>query len=93
MSGHTGKMTSEAIAERGPRMVLYQIVSKRRDRGMLVIARYGQSPFTDRKAEVFNFSFAQIARSYSLSYLMRVAFGNLNLMADAKPDTRMGINS
>lgn len=74
MAGTTGKMTREAIAARGPRMVLHRINLPSGDIGY-VVSRYGQqnSPFSDSKSKVLMCDFEQYARSYTLTYLMRIA--------------------
>jgi len=60
MAGNTGKMTREQIRLRGPRMVLGRFLSN----GELFIFIEGQTPVD---------SYAVIARSYSRSYLERIA--------------------
>lgn len=63
MSGNTGKMTAEALAIRGPRMVL---------------ARVGRSLVIYRERECpIKVPFSVLAKSYSLSYLRKVGKGNL----------------
>jgi hypothetical protein len=62
MAGNSGKMTNEAIAARGPRMVLA------RTRFGLVIYREGQPAICE--------PFYVLAKSYSLSYLRKVGKGN-----------------
>ena len=62
MAGNSGKMTNEALAARGPRMVLARAA------GTLVIYREGQP--------VIRGPFSVLARSYSLSYLRKVGKGN-----------------
>ena len=62
MAGNTGKMTREAIAARGPRMVLAHDLNSN-DLGKLVYYREDQKPAG---------KFAEIARSYSMSYLKRL---------------------
>lgn len=78
MAGSTGKMTKAAIRERGPRMVLYKIAlggafTSRRSASMLVVARLGISPFSNKAIDC---NLRILARSYSKSYLLRVAQGN-----------------
>lgn len=75
MAGSTGKMTREAIKARGPRMGLYKIFSPKRDSFMLIILRFGSSPFTDRNASILQCNMIILARSYSLPYLMSIAKG------------------
>jgi|HubBroStandDraft_1064217.scaffolds.fasta_scaffold594659_2 hypothetical protein len=70
MAGNSGKMTNEAIAARGPRMVLARLY--RQGWNMLVIYREGQEPFNDGRQHV-----GVLAKSYSLSYLKKVGRGNL----------------
>ena len=70
MAGNSGKMTNEAIAARGPRMVLARLCNTK-GVGMLVIYREGQEPFKHGTVWV-----GVLARSYSLSYLRRVGKGN-----------------
>jgi len=67
MAGNSGKMTNEAIAARGPRMVLARV-----NNSWLVIYREGQPCINYRKVT----SMSVLARSYSLSYLRRVGKGN-----------------
>jgi len=69
MAGNSGKMTNEAIAARGPRMVLARLY--RQGWNMLVVYREGQEPFKDGTVWV-----GVLAKSYSLSYLKRVGKGN-----------------
>lgn len=76
MSGCTGKMTREAIKVRGPRLVLYKVFNPKRDASMLLISRFGQSPFTERKVSILQCNIFIVARSYSLSYLRKVAAAN-----------------
>lgn len=64
MAGCTGKMTREAIAARGSRMVLARVM------GRLMIWKHGAEPFS---RSVIRYT---LAESYSLSYLQRVAKGN-----------------
>jgi len=71
MAGNSGKMTNEAIAARGPRMVLARVV-KGIGRSWLVIYREGQPTVRLRDG----MSLSVLARSYSLSYLKRVGKGN-----------------
>ena len=66
MAGNTGKMTREAIAARGPRMVLARPLDSN-DLGALVYYREDQKPAG---------RFAEIARSYSMSYLKRLEKAN-----------------
>jgi len=70
MAGNSGKMTNEAIAARGPRMVLARLCTTK-GLNMLVIYRDGQEPFIEGKQWV-----GVLARSYSLSYLRKVGKGN-----------------
>lgn len=65
MAGNTGKMTREALAARGPRMVLARVG------GGLVIFREWQEPF--RTGTIYSV----LAKSYTLSYLKRLREGNL----------------
>jgi hypothetical protein len=63
MAGNSGKMTNEALAARGPRMVL---------------ARVGRSLVIYRERECpIKVPFSVLAKSYSLGYLLRVGKGNL----------------
>jgi len=70
MAGNSGKMTNEAIAARGPRMVLARLY--RQGWNMLVVYREGQEPFR-YESRCWHFV---LAKSYSLSYLKRVGKGN-----------------
>jgi hypothetical protein len=63
MAGNSGKMTNEALAARGPRMVLARVGRS------LVIYREGQPCIRG--------PFSVLAKSYSLGYLRRVGKGNL----------------
>jgi hypothetical protein len=69
MAGNSGKMTNEAIAARGPRMVLARV--HRQGWSMLIIYREGQEPW--RHLQCWHFV---LAKSYSLSYLRKVGRGN-----------------
>lgn len=64
MSGNTGKMTTDAIRARGPRLVLGQV------QGRLVIYREGE---TFRDANGIQHIPAVLAKSYTKSYLRRLA--------------------
>jgi hypothetical protein len=68
MAGRTGKMTAEALAARGPRMVLGE-VRLPNDRSFVVIYREGQEPFRsgDNSFRLFTW-----AKSYTLSYLLKI---------------------
>jgi hypothetical protein len=88
MSGRTGKLTTEALEARGPRMVLTQANTGTEETGsMMVIYKEGFEPFVQfrtgsfmtRLANGLTVYFGILARSYTLSYLMRVARGNRNL--------------
>lgn len=74
MAGNTGKMTNEAIAERGPRMLLTEAREGTRTVGV-VIHREGsecfrRSGFTKlRHATVRHYVWS---KSYSISYLIKV---------------------
>lgn len=73
MSGRTGKLTREALAARGPRMVLTILVNQSGLRQQ-IIHRDRQWPVIfDKHPYVSSYL---IAKSYSLSYLLRVAKGN-----------------
>jgi hypothetical protein len=63
MSGRTGKMTAEALRERGPRMVLARDLDSN-DLFNLVYFREDQQPAG---------RFAVVAKSYSMNYLKRIA--------------------
>jgi hypothetical protein len=63
MSGRTGKMTAEALEARGPRMVLARDLDSK-DLFKLVYFREDQQPAG---------RFAVVAKSYSMSYLRKVA--------------------
>jgi hypothetical protein len=69
MSGRTGKMTAEALAARGPRMVLGE-VRMPNDRSFVVIYREDAPPFIPGNYRLFTWS-----KSYTLSYLLRIARG------------------
>lgn len=77
MSGRTGKLTAEALRERGPRMVLCR---GDHDNGssIKVIFREGQEPFESGGADFMRrdsngfISFGRIAQSYTLAYLLRI---------------------
>lgn len=69
MAGNTGKMTREALAARGPRMVLARVGASGQTYRGLVIYREGQCPI--------RVPFSVLAKSYSLSYLRKVGKGNL----------------
>lgn len=64
MSGRTGKMTAEAIEERGPRFVL----ARRRDNGKMFYYSEGQENMVVQHSVV--------AVSYSKSYLSRLESAN-----------------
>lgn len=64
MSGNTGKMTRDAIAKRGPRKVLILVYDE--GKPVFLIAMEGQEPKMGRI----------LARSYSESYLNRIAKAN-----------------
>jgi hypothetical protein len=63
MAGRTGKMTAEALAARGPRMVLARDLDSK-DLFKLVYFREDQVPAG---------RFSVVAKSYSMSYLKKVA--------------------
>jgi hypothetical protein len=63
MAGNTGKMTREQILLRGPRQVLARSLSN----GALFIYKEGETP-VDR--------YVVLAKSYSRSYLERIAKAN-----------------
>ncbi len=66
MSGNTGKMTNNEIEKRGPRMVLVNY----RGNGLMIHRDNHEA------INYFNYVHAdvrQLARSYSLSYLMQIA--------------------
>jgi hypothetical protein len=67
MSGNTGKMTAEAIRQRGPRKVLMVV------RGCKVIYRQDQCPI---KTGGWLLRAVSLAKSYDTRYLLRVAKGN-----------------
>lgn len=64
MSGRTGKMTQDEIDARGPRFVL----ARNLENGALFYYREDANPFKVRHAVV--------AKSYSMSYLQKVAKHN-----------------
>lgn len=66
MAGNTGKMTRDALEAAGPRMVLVH------GRGGCVIFKQGQAPFPHGHAFGYGLGFGIIARSFTLSYLLRV---------------------
>jgi hypothetical protein len=63
MAGNTGKMTREQIRLRGPRLVLGRFLNN----GALFIYTEGQTPVE---------RYAVLAKSYSRSYLERIAKAN-----------------
>ena len=63
MAGNTGKMTREQIRLRGPRQVLARFLSN----GSLFIYKEGETPVE---------RYSIIAKSYSRSYLERIAKAN-----------------
>jgi hypothetical protein len=79
MAGNTGKMTTEAVIARGPRIRLTGIYAGTR-RLVFVISREGDSIFcptaTARYSEIRSrlgpFTYQPYARSYSLPYLLRI---------------------
>lgn len=80
MSGSTGKTTTDAVRERGPRMVLRNIYKDGRFIGQ-VIARLdwleGGRWWSERVwMAPPSYSSPAIAKSYSLSYLLRIAKRN-----------------
>ncbi len=80
MAGNTGKMTSEAIAARGPRMRLVSVKLAGLPIGS-VVCREGASPFRRNfrdAAQAYKFRHLHTgiyAASYSLRYLLTVAKG------------------
>ena len=66
MAGRTGKMTAEALAARGPRMVLAE-VRMPDNRSFAMVYREGAEPFLPGNYRVFIW-----AKSYTLSYLLRI---------------------
>jgi hypothetical protein len=68
MAGNSGKMTNEAIAARGPRMVLARVGANGQAYRGLVIYRERECPI--------KVPFSVLAKSYSLSYLLKVGRGN-----------------
>jgi hypothetical protein len=86
MSGHTGKLTREALRQRGPRMVAVRIRGDREGEGTLgiVIMREGAScfqvtntdaasNFTYKVSEDRYFFTSILAKSFTLGYLMKLA--------------------
>jgi len=69
MSGNTGKMTKEAIRQRGPRMALSRVHVG--DRIALVIHKEHSSPI-DKDSGWYSV----LAKSYSLTYLKKIAQSN-----------------
>jgi len=69
MSGRTGKMTAEALAARGPRMVLGEIRLPD-GRSFAVIYRENAPPFSPARPTPYQ-SFVW-AKSYTLSYLLKI---------------------
>jgi hypothetical protein len=69
LAGNTGKMTAAALAARGPRMVLGEIRFSE-TRSVLIIYREGSVPLLPGNYKLFTW-----ARSYTLSYLLRIAKG------------------
>lgn len=69
MAGNTGKMTAEALAARGPRMVLGEVRFSE-TKSALIIYREGAVPLLPGNYKLFTWS-----RSYTLSYLLRIAKG------------------
>lgn len=72
MSGHTGKMTVDAIRARGPRIRLVCIQSGSKHVGF-VIGREGDTFLTAGATRIMHPVYWTYARSYSLGYLLRVA--------------------
>ena len=71
MSGRTGKMTAEALAARGPRMVLGEVRFSE-TKSALIIYREGAIPLATLLGDYQLFTWA---KSYTLSYLLRIAKG------------------
>jgi hypothetical protein len=69
MAGNTGKMTREALEARGPRMVLGEVRFSE-TKSALIIYREGAVPLLPGNYKLFTWS-----RSYSKSYLLRIARG------------------
>lgn len=78
MSGQTGKMTREAIRARGPRFALLRIVTN--ERRHMVLCREDQRPLSRTEHDVnwmrADWYYVVVAKSYSKSYLLKVAEGN-----------------
>lgn len=75
MAGNTGKMTSEAIAVRGPRLVLLEI-QKHGKRIGFVIARVSQLPLNQAPYMIVgDVRVSHYAQSYTLAYLRRIVKG------------------
>lgn len=76
MAGNTGRMTTEAVEARGPRMVLWSIYGLKeyhRRRIGFAITREGQMP-VPYLHYAKNYA-RRYAMSYSLSYLLRLTRG------------------
>jgi hypothetical protein len=73
MAGNTGKMTAEAIRQRGPRKALMRV--DRNGSSFKVICIPGLHPFNDR-ARFVGTSIFVVAQSYSTSYLRGVGRAN-----------------
>ena len=69
MAGNTGKMTREALAARGPRMVLAEVRFNNEMPSLWLIYREGASPVVPS----YNYRVFEWSKSYTLSYLMRIA--------------------
>lgn len=74
MSGRTGKMTREALAARGPRMVLASIQKPGGPELGLIIFREGQIPINREKGY-----YTLLAKSFTLRYLLMLGKGNLRI--------------
>lgn len=66
MSGRTGKLTAEALEERGPRMVLGEVRFSE-TKSALVIYREGQVPLKPGNYRLFEWS-----KSFTLRYLLKI---------------------
>lgn len=79
MSGSTGKMTAAAIRERGPQMVLRNVYKDGRFIGQVIERDQWWSTATCMAPPNYStrtFAKSYTAKSYTLSYLLRIAKGN-----------------
>ena len=74
MAGNTGKMTREALEARGPRMVLGEVRFSE-TKSALIIYREGAAPLLPGSLVSGNYRLFTWSKSYTLSYLLRIAKG------------------